>query len=86
MHARIIIVAAALLASGGAFAAEPATAPARPPESLQPQPHRAQLMLASADQRNSAPGDQQAQAAPRHARVARVTTCRCGDQPEQPDE
>ena len=86
MHARVIVVAASLLASASAFAAEPAAAPAAQPESAQPQVHRATIVLASADQANSAPADQQAQPAPRRARVARVTTCRCGDQQNQPEE
>lgn len=86
MHARIIIVAAAALANGSAFAAEPAAPPAHQPESAQSAPHRAEIVLASADQVSPAAAGQQAQATPRHARVARVTTCRCGDQQDQPDE
>lgn len=86
MHARVVIIAAALLSSGSAFAAEPAAAPVSQPDSAQPQVHRAAIVLASAEQANPAPADQQAQPAPRRARVARVTTCRCGDQQDQPDE
>ena len=84
MHARLVIIAAAFFAAGSAFAAEPATSPAR--ESAQPEPHRAQIVLASADQANPAPAQQQAQPAVRRARVARVTTCRCGDQQAEPEE
>jgi hypothetical protein len=84
MNVHIIAFAAAISACGVAFAAEPAKAPVSQPD--QAQAHRAEIVLASADQVNPGPAQQQAQQAPRHARVARVTTCRCGDQQDQPDE
>jgi hypothetical protein len=84
MNARVVIIAAALFASGSAFAAEPAQPPVRQPD--QAQIHRAEIVLASAEQVNSGPADQQVQPVRRHARVARVTTCRCGDQQDQPDQ
>jgi len=85
MHARFVIIAAATLAGGTAFAAEPAKPQVRQPD--QAEAHRAQIVLASAD--SAQPGtaiDQHAQPAPRRARVGRVTTCRCGDQQAQPDQ
>jgi hypothetical protein len=84
MNARVVIIAATLFASASAFAAEPAKPPVRQPDQVQP--HRAEIVLASAEQLNSDPEDQQAQPARRHARVGRVTTCRCGDQQDQPDQ
>jgi hypothetical protein len=84
MHARFVIVAAALFAAGSAFAAEPPKAPVR--ESNAVEAHRPQIVLASAESVSQAPSDQQAQPTPRRARVARVTTCRCGDQQAEPEE
>jgi hypothetical protein len=84
MHARVIAFAAAVLVGGTAFAAEPAKPPAHQQDQAQGQ--RVEIVLASADQADSSDANHQAQPAPRHARVARVTTCRCGDQQDQPDE
>ena len=86
MHARVVIIAAAAAAlfGGTAFAAEPAKPQARQPE--QAQANRAEILLASADQVNSNGAEQPAQSARRHARVGRVTTCRCGDQQDQQDQ
>jgi hypothetical protein len=86
MHARFVLIAAAMLTSVNAFAAEPSK-PA-PPTSAQPQHGSPQVVLASAAQVASpAPADAQPQAVPTppKKRVGRVTTCRCGDQPPQPD-
>jgi hypothetical protein len=86
MNARFILIAAATLTSASAFAAEPA---AKPPaqQSSQPEPASAHVLLASADDvRSPAPvADQQAPTQPKR-RLARVTTCRCGDQQAQPDQ
>jgi predicted component of type VI protein secretion system len=84
MHARLVIIAVAFFGAGSAFSAEPARPPAH--ESVQPEPQRAQIVLASAEQVNPGPTQQQAQPTVRRARVARVTTCRCGDQQAEPDE
>jgi hypothetical protein len=86
MHTRFILIAAAALTSASAFAAEPAT---KPPvqQSSQPEPASAHVMLASADdvQAPAPTADQQTPAPPKR-RLARVTTCRCGDQQAQPDQ
>jgi hypothetical protein len=84
MHARLVIIAVAFFAAGRAFSA----APARPPAdaSVPPEPPRGPIVLASAEQVNPGPTQQQAQPTVRRARVARVTTCRCGDQQAEPDE
>ena len=85
MSARLVVIAAAMIAAGTAVAAEPP----RDPKAAAPQPSRpAQLMLASADQVPTplAP-DQANPQPPKRPRAARVTTCRCGDQAaEQPEQ
>lgn len=81
MHARFIVIAVAALASTSAFAAEPAKPAPQPAARTQPR-----VVLASAEQvQTAAPADQQA-VAPKPHRIARVTTCRCGGQQAQPDE
>lgn len=80
MNARILI-AAALLTIGATATAEPPKAPAR--EVNPPSSRPAEVVMASADQAQApAPSpDQAAAPAPvKRTRVARVTTCRCGDQ------
>lgn len=85
MRARLVVIfAATTVFAGSAIAAEPASPPARPAE--QPQAQHPDIVLASADPLASPSTGPQAQPAPRHARVARVTTCRCGDQQSSPDE
>jgi hypothetical protein len=85
MHTRlVIIIAAAAVFGGSVVAAQPTSPPPHPAE--QPQAQRADIVLASADSISPSSSGQQAQPAPRHPRVARVTTCRCGDQPSAPEE
>lgn len=86
MFARFVLIAASLV-STSAFAADSPKAPIQP--AAQQQPSRpGPVMLASADDvRAPAATDEQAPSPPKH-RIARVTTCRCGDvagqaQPEQ---
>lgn len=86
MHARLVIFASAIFFSGSAVVAEPASPAANEPVQARPQPERAQIVLASADQVNAPDAAQQVQPTPQRARVARVTTCRCGDQQAQPEE
>ena len=86
MHARIVtIAAAALLAATSGMAAEPVKKPV--PEAKQPQTRSSPVILASADQvsPDAAPS---AAAPPIKRRAARITTCRCGGdpQPTQPDD
>lgn len=83
MHARLAIFAAATLIGSAAFAADPSSPPRNQPD--QPQPRPAAIVLAAVDQVTPAEAEPQVQPAPRH-RVARVTTCRCGDQQAQPEE
>ena len=86
MHARFVLIAAAISLSGTAFAAEPVKPPVQPAVQQQ-QPALAQVVLASADDvRVPSPTDQQPQSAPKRPRVGRVTTCRCGDEQAQPEQ
>jgi hypothetical protein len=89
MHVRFAFLAAAALAGTSAYAAEAPKAPVRP--AAQPQTSDPAVVLASADSlRPANPADQQPATTPKR-RIARVTTCRCGDpqatdtesQPEQ---
>ena len=85
MHARFVLIAAATLVSTAAVAAEPAK-PAPSPQIAAPQaPVR--VVLASADDlRSPVSTEQQAPSPPKRPRIARVTTCRCADQPAQPEQ
>ena len=85
MLARFVLIAAATLVGGTAFAAEPAKPPVQPATQQQPPP--AQVVLASADDvRVPSASDQQPSSAPKRPRIARVTTCRCGDPQAQPEQ
>jgi hypothetical protein len=84
MHARFVMIAAAVLTAGSA-AAEPVKAPAQP--AAQPANRPAPVMLASADQvPTPSPTDQAAPPQAKPHRAARVTTCRCGGQTEEQPE
>jgi len=86
MHVRLLTIAAAGLMSTSAFAAQPPVkAQVRP--AAQPQPAPAQVMLASADDSQTASAaDQPVQAPAKKPVRGRVTTCRCGDEPPQPEK
>ena len=85
MHARFVLIAAASLISGTAFAAEPVKPQVQPAAQQRPAP--AQVVLASADDvRLPSASDQQPSTAPKRPRVGRVTTCRCGDPQAQPEQ
>jgi len=85
MHVRFVLFAAATLISASAFAAEPIKPPVQPAAQQQLAP--AQVVLASADDVRTPPvGDQQVPTPPKRPRVARVTTCRCGDPQAQPEQ
>ena len=75
MLARFVLISAAFV-SASAFAADAPKPPMHP--AAQPDSPPPAVVLASADQLHSQSADQQAPAQPKH-RVARVTTCRCGD-------
>jgi len=85
MRMRSLVLAAVLAGAGPAFAEAPKNAQ---PQATQPQPQPPVVVLAAADSVKSAASDA-AQAAPvqtKH-RIARVTTCRCGDpEPGQASE
>ena len=85
MHARFVLIAAAILTSSSAFAAEPIKPPVQP--AAQPQTTSAQLVLASADDVRSGPASDQQQATPpKRPHIGRVTSCRCGDPQAQPEQ
>jgi len=77
MNVRLVLIAATLV-STGAYAADAPKAPVR--AAAQPQPGSPQVVLASADDVRAQPNDPQGSAPAKPARVARVTTCRCGGQ------
>ena len=84
MNVRFILIAA-MLVNTSAFAAEPAKAPAQ--VEPQAQPRAAAVVLASAEQVQApASTEQQPAATQKPHRIARVTSCRCGDQQAQPDD
>jgi hypothetical protein len=80
MRAQLFAIAL-LLAPAGAGAAEPAKSNAQAPAAQQAP---AKIVLASAEDVHSPSATTQRDAAPAKRRIARVTTCRCGDPP--PDE
>ena len=85
MYNRFVLIAAATMLSTASFAAEPTKAPE--PAPAQPHPASAQVVLASAAEIQPAQAGQQPQTpTPPKRRVARVTTCRCGDQQAQPEQ
>lgn len=83
MNGRFILIAAATLMAGSVNAAEPLKPGPQP--AAQPQHAPAQIVLASADEVRTPSPDQQASSPPKR-RVARVTTCRCGDAETQSEE
>jgi D-alanyl-D-alanine carboxypeptidase len=83
MNTRFVLIAVALV-STSAFAADAPKAPVE--RAAQPQAEPAQVVLASADAMRPAPAaDQQSAPPAKPARVARVTTCRCGGQEADAD-
>jgi hypothetical protein len=75
MRARVIVIAAMLGAGSAALADPSKNAPAQPA----PQKRPAQVVLAAAEApRTPTPEVVQPSPAPKR-RIARVTTCRCGD-------
>lgn len=86
MYLRFTMIAAAALSISANAIADPASPTVRDPNPSANRP--ASVVLASAEQAQAqAPTPDQTNAAPaKPKRVARVTTCRCGDQVEQPDQ
>ncbi|MFL6736891.1 MAG: hypothetical protein ACJ8F4_07515 [Sphingomonas sp.] len=85
MIARFTLIAVAGLASASACAAEPSRAPAPAPAPAQ-HSTQPQVVLASAEDVHAPTAPDQQSPAPPKRRVARVTTCRCGDQQAQPEQ
>jgi hypothetical protein len=80
MRAHLTMIAAML--AGSAALAEPPKSQPAPPRSAQKAP--AEVILASAETTHApSPDAGQPNVAPAKRRIARVTTCRCGD--PQPD-
>jgi hypothetical protein len=76
LYSRFALIAVASLVTSSAFAADTAQPPAHPTTEQQ---RPAQVVLASADDTHStATASDQSSPAPKR-RIARVTTCRCGD-------
>ena len=78
---RVAILAIVAMLNAGVAAAEPVDRDSPPAPTEAPR----QIVLASAEQ-NRAPSPEAEQApAPVRRRVGRVTSCRCGDPPPQPE-
>ena len=85
MYVRFLVIAATALNIGAPVVGEPSR-PAQH-ETAPPSGHSNQVVLASADQpQEQTSNPDQATPTPVKHRAARVTTCRCGDQIQQPDE
>jgi hypothetical protein len=83
MRARVIVIAA-MMTVGSAALADPPKDPQASASS--PQKPAAEVVLASADTaRAPVPETARPNTAPAKRRVARVTTCRCGDPQVDPD-
>jgi hypothetical protein len=78
MRMRALIVSAAILTIPGSAAAEPPKAP-----QVRPATRTAPVIFASADQLPARPVPADAASTPaKRPRVGRVTTCRCGGDPQ----
>lgn len=86
MQARFVLIATIAVTSAGIAGAEPQKSPAKP--AVQLQQASPPVILASADEpRTPAATEPQVQVQAKRPRIARVTTCRCGDpQPSDSDE
>jgi hypothetical protein len=83
MRPRLTIFVAMLILAGPGLA-QPARDQAAPAQQSQPRP--AEVVLASAESVNVPTADSARPApAPAKRRIARVTTCRCGDPQADPD-
>lgn len=86
MLTRFSLIAAATLVSAAAYAAQPSKPSRQPQTHSQPAPTVVPVALASADEVHVSPvTDPQAPQTPKR-RIARVTTCRCGDPQAQPEQ
>ena len=83
MNARLSLIAVIAVVSTGAWAAEPAKPEPQAPAHSNQAPVK--VVLASAETVRTPAGSAQAPSTPKR-RLARVTSCRCGDQEAQPDE
>ena len=82
MRTRLIVTAACLVLSAAPALSEPQKTRVEQPR----QPRPAQVVLASADQLARPATDEQTQTPAKRPRIARVTTCRCGDPQAAPAE
>jgi hypothetical protein len=81
MEKALTILAVMLLT--GSAAAEPPKSPATKPAEAKPGP--AEVVLSSAEMSHAPVLEAKPNTAPAKRRVARVTTCRCGDPQVEPD-
>ena len=79
MHVRFSIFAAATLTLAATAVAQPAHAPTA---ADRPSSRPAPVILASADHVASPGAADTGQAPPKRPRAARITTCRCGGEPQ----
>ena len=80
MHVRFTIFAAAALTLAATAVAQPADAPATAAD--RPSSRPAPVILASAGHVASPGAADTGQAPPKRQRAARITTCRCGGEPQ----
>jgi hypothetical protein len=78
MRARLMIIAATALTVGTSALADPPKS--REAQAAQPASPPAQVLMASVESGDPAPAADQAPPPVKRPRVARVTSCRCGDQ------
>ena len=73
---KVLTILAATLIAGSAAAEPPRTSAAKSGEA---KPRPAEVVFAATDTQHAPAPDTQPNAAPAKRRVARITTCRCGD-------
>lgn len=79
---KVLTILAAALIAGSVAAEPPKNKAARQAEA---NPRSAEVVFAAAETPHAPAPDTQPNAAPAKRRVARVTTCRCGDPQTEPD-
>ena len=86
MHMRSLLIASLAGSVSSAAIAEPAKPPAAPTAAQPARSRPPQVLLASAEQAQSAATASNQPAPAKRPRTARVTSCRCGDQAVEPTE
>jgi hypothetical protein len=84
MDLRAALMSAGIMVGGSAFAGDPPRAPVE--QASQPQRDHSPIAIVSADDVRARGATAQPSTTPVKRRVARVTTCRCGDQPAADSE